>query len=338
MWAPVHVVVGGQARWGRRDGRGVTLTAHTAGMNPFHRTVAELLTGFAVDPTDVGVSDTSVTAPTPEVARFLRRPHRRRALAAPLGLADVKIDARDQPRHPHTAGSACSRCHETKDRRVGEWVTSPYGRCYACGATGASGPVWQDRLPDRDNAGRLCATCIEDGIILHDGKPVARIAFERERDLQDWMFTDLARDFNVQREVWGTLPDGSRVAVDAVIRPTDPTGWTDSAPALAVEAKALIGRPTGLKDPIKWLAQVVDYTWADFEGFGRLTVLAAPGPVLTGDRDHQPTRHLLGRLWVGDLTPFVNDGWTILMQDHRVWSEAKGPRKNWSVKPRAGSR
>ncbi|AXV09803.1 hypothetical protein DVS28_b0033 (plasmid) [Euzebya pacifica] len=307
-------------------------------MTPLHLIAAELLTDCPVDPAEVDVFDEGVTAPAPEVARFLRRPHRRRALAAALGRERITVSARAQPRHPHTAGAACDRCQAISGPRTGDWTTRPYDSCYACGATGATGPVWQDRLPDRDNAGRLCTTCIEDGIVLHDRKPVARIAFEREHDLQNWMFGDLARDFHVQREVRGVLPDGGGVAVDAVIQPKDPTGWTDTAPALAVEAKALIGRPTGLKDPVKWLAQMVDYTWADFEGFGRLPVLAAPGPVLTGDRDHQPTRHLLGRLWVGELVPFVNDGWTVLMQDHRVWSEAKGPRKTWSVKPRAGSR
>lgn len=97
----------------------------------------------------------------------------------------------------------------------------------------------------------------------------------------------------------------------------------------------------GTKEYMKWAAQCVDYAHTDWRGYGRLliaTCLPVTDGVLDGVDAQWLLVRLLGQLGVGELGVSPSQGWTLRVSGERVWSQARGPRPNWSIKPRRGSR
>lgn len=164
--------------------------------------------------------------------------------------------------------------------------------------------------------------------------------FRDEGDLADRILARLSPWFDVSREVTGTLCDGTRLRIDAIIRsrPVCPPPHKDVT--FGIEFK----KPEngdGLKYFTGWVAQAIDYTHVDWDGFGRILVFTCP-PVLDnfGGLDRVDVlERVMGQLGVGQLGLFGGYGLMFVLNGHRIWSEREGfMRKNWSLKRKAGSR
>lgn len=169
-------------------------------------------------------------------------------------------------------------------------------------------------------------------------QPPAR-KFRNEEDLTEWACTQLSPFFAIQRQVRGTHCTGHGMRVDAILRPRDPSGWTDPDPVFAVEFKN--PGTSGTRDYTRWAAQCVDYAHTDWDGYGRLliaTCLPVTQGVLGGVDAQWLLVRILGQLGVGELGISPSQGWTLRVNGERVWSERSGPRPRWSIKPKYGSR
>jgi hypothetical protein len=103
--------------------------------------------------------------------------------------------------------------------------------------------------------------------------------FLSERGLCEQVLRVLDRWFEIQREVTGSYWNGTRVRIDAVLRPRDPVPWADERPAFGVEFK-LPALNVSEGDYFHWAAQAVDYTHVEWNGYGRLQVFLCPTPAL----------------------------------------------------------
>lgn len=102
--------------------------------------------------------------------------------------------------------------------------------------------------------------------------------YEDEKQLADSVLTQLASHFEIQREVPGRYPTGQKVRLDAVLRPLDPKPWYDDNPVFGVEFKS--GARGGDRDDAAALRQAVDYSYSEFEGYGRLGIFLCPSPAI----------------------------------------------------------
>src|SRR5258708_4961877 len=104
-----------------------------------------------------------------------------------------------------------------------------------------------------------------DSVMSSPGFPLwqpLNTAFRSEAALAEWVYQELEPYFVVHRQVRGTHCTGHRLQIDAVLRPREPLGWTDPAPAFGVEIKTP-SRADGTKTYTKWAAQAVHYTHTD---------------------------------------------------------------------------
>lgn len=164
--------------------------------------------------------------------------------------------------------------------------------------------------------------------------------FHSEAEFATWVYGQLDPYFVIHREVEGISCMGRRMRIDAVLRPHDKTGWADPDPVFGVEFK----NPDTInstKDYTKWVAQAVDYTHTEWEGYGRLLIAACP-PVTQGAPGGLSAEWMLvrvvGQLGIGELGISRYQGWALRVSGERVWSQESGPHRNWSVKPKQGSR
>ena len=103
--------------------------------------------------------------------------------------------------------------------------------------------------------------------------------YANEKQLADAVLGQLAPHFHIQREVPGRYPTGASVRLDAVLRPRDPAPWFDEEPAFGVEFK--FPNPFGgYRDDATQIRQAADYTYCEFDGYGRLGIFLCPSPVL----------------------------------------------------------
>lgn len=167
-----------------------------------------------------------------------------------------------------------------------------------------------------------------------------------EPRLTEIVFQQLAHHFHLTPQVWGTHPSGERMRIDAIAVPRDRTGWSRADIALGIEFKAPSGhRPDGTrerKDACKIVSQCIDYTWTDWEGFGRVPVFFCPGfaevDYLRYTRGVYPGTDeafragtgyalagLLGQNNAGELIEAPHLGWAFVMNaTHRIWTERFG--------------
>jgi hypothetical protein len=103
--------------------------------------------------------------------------------------------------------------------------------------------------------------------------------FRTEQELCERVLGLLDHWYEIEREVTGRYWNGTRVRIDAVLRPRDPAPWADEQPAFGVEFK-LPARDVGEGEYFQWAAQAVDYTHVEWHGCGRLQVFLCPSPAL----------------------------------------------------------
>lgn len=169
--------------------------------------------------------------------------------------------------------------------------------------------------------------------------------FTSEAELITQVDMVMGTHFHIEREVPAQTPDGRRVRLDAVYRPRDPIGWRDSEPMFAVEYKQ---PPSSFdtRDYTRWIAQAVSYTYAPVND-RRLAVFTCPSPItplttgtIYGPESGRLVARILGQLRIGELTPLEHRGWSLLLNEHVIWSERNGVEEGsrWSLTPRSGSR
>jgi hypothetical protein len=174
--------------------------------------------------------------------------------------------------------------------------------------------------------------------------------FRSEAELAQSVLNELRPWFDVETEVRGTHCTGRSMRLDAVLKPRDSSGWTDDHPSFGIEFK-LAGngdlQDFGTQDFTKWMAQTVDYTHVDWQGYGHLRIFSCPSPLTalpspSGRGDSiAAISHFLWQLNVGELVKTKRWGWALIaQQDHVLWSEAHGVHqaRKWSIRPRFGSR
>ncbi|MFF0729294.1 hypothetical protein [Streptomyces sp. NPDC004134] len=183
------------------------------------------------------------------------------------------------------------------------------------------------------------------------GQQVPLAGFADEATLAEAVLRRLAPWFHIQREVTGMHPTGRPCRIDAVLRPRDAHMWKNRQVALGVEFKSWeshVGNASR-KDRIGWVAQSIDYSMADWNGYGRLPVFMCPDPFVRSrnpgevpmDEVGEFIDGLLGQYNVGFLTLFNGVGLTLFLYgSNTIWSERHGVAhgKNWTLAPRSGHR
>lgn len=143
--------------------------------------------------------------------------------------------------------------------------------------------------------------------------------------------------FKIEREVSGTHVFGRRARIDAVLQPHDASGWFDTRPAFGIEFKRFEDPST--RNRMRLAAQAVDYTYVEWNGYGRLGVfMCATGHGVFAD---SLITHFLGQFTVGELSYLRHYGWTLRIHGHhRLWSEEEGIReaRYRTLIPKVGSR
>ncbi|MFK0181559.1 hypothetical protein ACIQVR_36990 [Streptomyces xanthochromogenes] len=103
-------------------------------------------------------------------------------------------------------------------------------------------------------------------------------AFPDEKALSAVVLGKLDRWFHIEEQVPGRYWTGEETRIDAVLRPRDPKGWHDDAPAFGVEFKnPTLNTSTG--DRYGWVTQAVGYAHCDWQGYGRLGIFLCPSPL-----------------------------------------------------------
>lgn len=171
------------------------------------------------------------------------------------------------------------------------------------------------------------------------GQRLAMPRFALEEDLATWVLGQVAAHFHIQKQVYGTHCSGSRLRIDAVLRPKDTSGWADGPDtAIGVEFK----RSNGGRAATQWIAQCVDYGHVEWDGYGRLPIFACPGVrVGWSDDADKAVGHLLGQMRIGELVKLHKYGWSLLLHTHhRQWSETEGvvEARRTRLRPKIGSR
>jgi hypothetical protein len=158
--------------------------------------------------------------------------------------------------------------------------------------------------------------------------------------------------FHIHEEVFGIHLWGSRVRIDAIVRPKVVEPWANKAIALGVEFKddSAISANTDTRDVVSWLAQCEDYANTNWNDYGFVHVFAASSTLFSGSRfplvfdpgapydyERRFFAGYLGMKGVGVLEEsqqhgrrFVLHGW------HTVWSEYGGVAEGRFNKLRIG--
>lgn len=174
------------------------------------------------------------------------------------------------------------------------------------------------------------------------GKPIG-MSFASEAELSHAVLQRLEQHFHVDREVEGKHATGKPLRLDAVLRPRDASQWSRPDIAFGVEFKNVTSEDTC--NYTRWAAQAIDYTYTEWDGYGRLAIFTCPG-VLTAYRETFRTADgvfaegLLGQFGVGELLLRCGPGLTLAQQKRVIWTELEGPKlgKTWALRVKTGSR
>jgi hypothetical protein len=182
------------------------------------------------------------------------------------------------------------------------------------------------------------------------GPQVPMGEFKSEEEMAKVVLRRLEPWFDIEREVRGRHSMGAKCRIDAVITPKNGDKWKRSDVALGIEFKVTAARlyHPGLKELTAWTAQAIDYSFAEWDGYGRLPIFLCPSPFSAhkfAEDPRQAAEHfatgLLSQFSVGSLGLYKRAGLSFVMQGrHRIWSERFGVEhgKRWNVKPRTGHR
>lgn len=147
--------------------------------------------------------------------------------------------------------------------------------------------------------------------------------------------------FDIRHEWWGTC-FGKRVRIDALLKPNDLTEWKNKDIILGVEFKRI-------DDNLKYkaVAQCIDYSYAEWDGLGRIPIFLCPGipgnnlSHIERQKYYYPIAQLLCQFNVGELLE-TKHGLTLQMAGaNKIWSERRSGVfgcKTWNFKPKSGSR
>lgn len=130
---------------------------------------------------------------------------------------------------------------------------------------------------------------------------------------------------------------GNRCRIDAVITPKDYTDWANKSLSFGVEFKHF---SDGTHDPgdkhaslnyySKQFKQIIDYSYTEFNGFGRIPILICP-PLFGNISGKEYTSSLqlikncMGQCNIGELSICPRNGLSIYFNTfHRIWSERWG--------------
>lgn len=166
--------------------------------------------------------------------------------------------------------------------------------------------------------------------------------FTSEARMSGAVLAYLAQWFHVRKQVTGTHWSGKRLRIDAVLRPLDPGPWFDSNPVFGIEFKKTGYR--SLNHYMRWIAQAVDYTETEWDGYGRMSVFTCPTITedclyLKNEANAFFVTRLLGQFRIGELGYTASAGWILRMTGEAYWSQYRGvygPPK--SLIPKVGSR
>jgi len=143
--------------------------------------------------------------------------------------------------------------------------------------------------------------------------------------------------FHVQKECYGKF-FCNKCRVDAIIKPLDVSQWANKEIAFAVEFKHFSDSPNGSGDNDKSLnyyskqfKQIIDYSYTEWNNYGRLPVLICP-PLFNNIKYHGRTsrgmqliKNCMGQCNVGELVVHSKNGLSIYFNSHhRIWSERWG--------------
>lgn len=167
-----------------------------------------------------------------------------------------------------------------------------------------------------------------------------------EADYKKIILEKTAMYFHIQKEVTGYF-FGNRCRIDAVITPKDNTGWSNKDVSFGIEFKHFSDNrdDSSLNYYTKQFKQIVDYSYTEFNGVGRIPVLICP-PLfnnLTGDlnlRQANLLKHVMGQCNVGELFLCKRKGLSIIFNAHHlIWCERYGvcQGKTQQFKPKTGS-
>lgn len=147
----------------------------------------------------------------------------------------------------------------------------------------------------------------------------------------------LAEDhFRIRREVVGKLFN-NRCKIDAIITPKDLTNWANKEICFGVEFKHFSENYNGKGTEsanmgyyTKQFKQIIDYSYAEFPGLGRIPILISP-PIfnnMTGlfeQKQAQLIKNCMGQCNVGELYIDDRNGLSIIFNTgHNVWNAKWG--------------
>jgi hypothetical protein len=161
---------------------------------------------------------------------------------------------------------------------------------------------------------------------LHDflsrrGSPVATMD---EEALKGAVLGILSQWFTVELEVWGRHPSGTKIRIDAVLRPKDREPWRSKDVAIGLEFKSPGSAKSHASRDSAVMAQTLDYAMCDFEGYGQILVFICPAPAQL--RGEMVLFRFLAQYGVGYVELETIRGVTLYLGDQSriLWSELKG--------------
>ena len=148
------------------------------------------------------------------------------------------------------------------------------------------------------------------------------LRFKDESKIANAVCRRLSPHFIIEREVPGVHgPTGKRLRIDAIATPRDTTGWPEPS-SFGIEFKGDDASPTEWG---KHVAQALDYTFTEWEGYGRIPIMTCPSAFakLSGPSGFDIPRYF-GGMGIGELKCEKYQGLVFRKSDTRIWSETYG--------------
>jgi hypothetical protein len=163
-----------------------------------------------------------------------------------------------------------------------------------------------------------------------------------EKQFVDDILKILEVDFYIHREVMGTHFSGSRLRIDAVVRPKENTLWKNQNVFFGIEFKCEESLKD-TKDSTHWIKQCIDYANTNWDDYGYMYVFSCPSVFNKIDfaikGNEWLWNRILSNLGVGRLDYNKYHGWAFYLQDtHKIWGQNGGVTsgKHWTLKRKFG--
>lgn len=163
-----------------------------------------------------------------------------------------------------------------------------------------------------------------------------------EKNFSTNILNQLATDFYIVEQVYGTHFSGARLRIDAILKPKDISKWKNQNVCFGIEFK-LAEKLKDTKDKTLWIKQCIDYANTNWDNYGYIYVFSCPSIFDKLEYSVQDKgwlwNRILSNLGVGRLDNHNYHGLTFFLQDsHRIWSEKGGVAsgKKWTLKRKFG--